>query len=484
MKGICTALCVFGLFCGALPAKANGRFPSAGHVEVDPADPAHIVLRTTYGLVVTRDGGSRWDWVCEKAMSFSGIWDPPIGITTGGVVLVGLPDGLTVSTPDTCQFSRAVALEGKFVADLAVDKKNPARAVVLTSVPLGMKFDTRLFLTEDGGNSFSQIGDVFPENLRGLTVDLCPSDPNVVYVSGLLGGSLPQGVVLRSANGGISYETSTLAGSDEMHAPFIGAVDPQNADRVYVRLDGTPGHLLVSEDGGATWQEIFTADGTLLGFSLSPDGKTLVIGGTKDGVWRSPVPNWAFERTSLLHARCLRWADAGIYACTEQVLDGFSVGLSVTEGSTFGSLATLSDLCGPVPCPTPMCSSDWPTLRDTIAAKSCNAGASSSGGGNGGDGGASGSGGKNDTVSPGASGCGCRVDQNSDDEWAWLVLALAVVWRWRTKKGVYQEQRPNLGLFAQGGFDFTASRHPELARPSSGSNSGAPPQTPQNQTTP
>ena len=48
---------------------------------------------------------------------------------------------------------------------------------------------------------------------------------------------------------------------------------------------------------------------------------------------------------------------------------------------------------------------------------------------------------------------------------------------------VHQDIRPILRLSAQGGFDFVASRHPELAR-SAGSNSGAPPQTPQNQTTP
>ncbi len=39
------------------------------------------------------------------------------------------------------------------------------------------------------------------------------------------------------------------------------------------------------------------------------------------------------------------------------------------------------------------------------------------------------------------------------------------------------------GLSAPGGFDSAASRRPELAR-FAGSNSGAPPQTPQNQTTP
>lgn len=422
-----TSLGLVGLLAYSLPANANGRFPSAGHIEVDPADPAHIVVRTTYGLVVTHDGGNRWDWVCEKVMSFGGMWDPPIGIMTGGVILVGLPDGLSVSTPDACQYSRIEAIEGRFVADVAVDKKNPTRAVVLTLVPLGLTLDTRLFLTEDGGSSFIQVGDVFPENLRGLTVDLSPSDPNVVYVSGVLEGALPQGVVLQSTNGGVSYDMSIVPGSDKMTGPFIGAVDPQNANRVYVRLDGTPGRLLVSEDGSKTWQEIFTGEGSLLGFSLSPDGQMLVVGGEKDGVWRSPISNWAFERTSLLHAGCLRWANAGIYACAEQGLDGFSVGLSVTEGATFRPLSKLSDLCGPLPCPKPICSSDWPTIRETIGAKSCNTTGSTSSGGPGGAGGA--------PIDPPSTtaGCACRVDPVDHDEHAWTILTILALCYCRKK---------------------------------------------------
>jgi MYXO-CTERM domain-containing protein len=410
--GICAALTC------ATTTRANGRFPSADHVEVDPQDPLHIVVRATYGLVITRDGGDSWNWVCEKAMSFSGVWDPPIGFLANGLVMVGLPDGLTISTPDACEFARIPELEGQFIADVAVDKKNPLHAVVLTSLPLGGIFDTRLFVTNDGGKSFSQVGNVFPENLRGLTVDLAPSDPNLVYVSGILDGPLPQGVVLQSKNMGLSYDQFLVPGSNDVFAPFIGAVDPEFADRLYVRLSETPGRLLTSDNGGQSFSEIFLGEGTLLSFSLSPDGKTLVVGGEKDGIWRSPVPNWAFERTSLLHTRCLRWADAGVYACTEQVLDGFSVGFSSTQASTFKPLARLSDLCGPVSCAKPICSADWPLLRDTIGATPCaensSSSSSSSSGGQGGAGGAS--------VEPStpATGCSCRAAGNDASKLAYV----------------------------------------------------------------
>lgn len=434
MKKYLAMLGFVGVFLGTPSIQANGRFPSAGHVEVDPADPAHIVMRTTYGLVVTRDGGKRWDWVCEKAMSFSGVWDPPIGITSEGKVLAGLPDGLSISTPDTCEFSRAMALERKLVADLAVDKKNPSRAVVLTSLPLGQTFDTRLYSTVDGGQTFAQVGNVFPENLRGLTVDVCPSDPNVVYVSGVLKGASPVGVVLRSVNGGMTYDTFLLPNSDDTHAPFVGGVDPNDAGRVYVRLDGTPGRLYVSENGGQDWTQIFSGEGALLGFGLSPDGKTLLVGGEKDGIWRSPTTTWAFEQASLVRAKCLRWTDAGVYACGEQVLDGFSVGFSVTEGSTFKSIATISDLCGPLSCIKAGCSADWPQLRDTLGAKSCNEGTSSSGGGVGGSGGTGGAGGGGEKPPIGATGgCSCGLAPNAGDRTAYFIAAAGVL-AWKRRR--------------------------------------------------
>ena len=51
-------------------AHANGAFPSVSQLVSDPADGDHLVLRTTFGLLVTRDRGGTWDWLCEAGAGY------------------------------------------------------------------------------------------------------------------------------------------------------------------------------------------------------------------------------------------------------------------------------------------------------------------------------------------------------------------------------------------------------------------------------
>jgi hypothetical protein len=62
----------------------------AGQLVVDPADDAHIVARTTYGVIVSRDRGATWRWVCESAVGYTGSFDPAIA-SPPGAVLAGVP---------------------------------------------------------------------------------------------------------------------------------------------------------------------------------------------------------------------------------------------------------------------------------------------------------------------------------------------------------------------------------------------------------
>lgn len=389
------------------PALANGRYPAAGQIAIAPSDPSTILVRATYGILLTKDGGQRWDWICEGAVGFTGSEDPMVSFTADGTMLAGIFEGLSVSQDGGCGWSFAGGgLAQHYVVDLAVDKVDPHDGVLVISNSAGQDdagqpvFLGQLWATADDGKTWAQAGVDLPQQFLALTVDTAPSDPNRVYASGRMGPPQYPGVLQRSDDRGATWQTLPIPGSDDTHLPYIGAIDPNDPDVVYVRLDGAPSdQLVVSKDGGQTWTKVFDGQGDLLGFALSPDGATVAIGGDKDGVWTAPASTLSFAKAGSVGAKCLTWSKDGLYACADEFIDGFTAGVSKDEGKTFTPIMHLSALCGPLACGAEtsvgsMCAAQWPATAATISATGCDqpdggssssssssSGSSSSGGG-------------------------------------------------------------------------------------------------------
>jgi len=81
-------------------AAANGRFPAATQLVESPVDDDHLVVQATFGLVVSRDAGASWGWVCERATGYVGELDPPVAVSATGATFAGLFDGLSTSSDD------------------------------------------------------------------------------------------------------------------------------------------------------------------------------------------------------------------------------------------------------------------------------------------------------------------------------------------------------------------------------------------------
>jgi MYXO-CTERM domain-containing protein len=211
------------------------------------------------------------------------------------------------------------------------------------------------------------------------------------------------GLIERSDDRGATWQALLIPGSDDKALPYIAAVDPQNPDVLYVRLDGSPtDQLLVSGDGGKTWTKVFetqipglgdTAD--LLGFALSPDGGMVAVGGPKDGLWIAPASTLAFTKVSTMSALCLTWSPDGLYGCADELADGFTAGISIDQGKTWAPLLHLAGLCGPLACGaesgvTQRCTDLWPLMAAGLGAPGCqgtassNASSGATGGGGGG----------------------------------------------------------------------------------------------------
>lgn len=397
---------------------------------LDPANPRHLVVRATYGVLSTHDGGESWAWICEGAVGYGGTEDPSLGVTADGSLIAGMFAGLSTSHDGGCSWEPSAAdLAHHNVVDVAVDRQAPSSAALLISDSLSADtYFTRVFRSMDDAQTWSAFAAPLPATFWGLTLDSAPGSPQRLYVSGLDGGTpVYRGVLQRSSDGGDSWETLPIAGSDLNHMPYIGAIDPEDPEVVYARLDGaTSDTLVVTRDGGRTWQQVLSAS-SLLGLALSPDGKSLAVGSERDGVLVAATDVLDFEQVSSLGVQCLTWSEDGLYACADQDTSGFTVGVSRDNGRSFEPVLRLEALCGPLACDpktstAQICPSAWPAVRSLLGPAACVTGGSDSGpdlGGSASNGGTAGGGvnpsaGGEHSVTDGAStGCGCRIG-NSD----------------------------------------------------------------------
>jgi len=404
---------------------ANGRFPLADQLVVDPQDSSHLVLRTTYGVLSSSDSGSSWRWVCEAAVGFGGTQDPAIGILADGTVLAGIFEGLSVTHDRGCSWAFAAApLEGEYVIDVSVHRNEPSRAVAITSTGIGTGYHVILAETADNGVTWTQAGTAISSDIISLTVDVAPSKPDRVYVSGVFGKAY-EPAIERTNDRGMTWTRTVFDAAYAKETPFIAAVDPTNPDRMYVRLSGADAdHLLLSDDGAQTFTEIFGSASDLLGFALSPDGKRVVIGTATDGILMASTTDHVFKKISSVQCRCLTWNSAGIHTCANEFVDGFTVGLSKDEGKTFSKLYKLAEMC-PLDCPknapaTAACSSAWPPLAATLGIEPAACGTITSGSSS------SSSSGSTPTSPSGGGACSCSL-ANSSGQTAVCAVALAAL---------------------------------------------------------
>lgn len=372
------ALAAFS-FLAPSSSLANGRFPLADQLVVDPQDPSHLVLRTTYGLLTSADAGGTWRWVCEAAVGYGGTQDPAIGILADGTVLAGIFEGLSITHDRGCSWAFAPApLAGEFVIDVSVHRDEPSRAVAITSTGMGTGFHVILAETSNNGATWTQAGIAINSDMISLTVDVAPSKPERVYVSGVV-GKVYAPAIERTDDRGMAWTRTFFDAAYAKETPYIAGVDPTNPDRLYVRLSGTDtDHLLFSDDGAQTFTEIFSTASDLLGFALSPDGKRVAVGSPVDGILIASTSDHAFQKVSSVQSRCLTWTSAGIYTCANEFADMFTVGLSTDEGKTFTTLYKLPEIC-PLDCPTgtsvkDKCASAWPPLAATLGIDSATCG--------------------------------------------------------------------------------------------------------------
>ena len=375
------ALAAAGVLLTAPEARANGRFPSAQQIAVHPRDPNRMWQRATHGMLTSCDRGKSWRWLCEQSVGYRGTEDPVIAITESGRLLASFFGGLSQSTDNGCNFALEPGISVQNVEDVSVEKNDPKRAIAVTSTGNGSGWTSEIWRSTDSGVSWSKLGQNLDPSLLVFTIDVAPSDSKTIFVTAASyvtddGGATisSQGFLLRTTDDAQTWQKIPIPNTDNETQPFLSAVHPTDPKKLYVRVRG-PGQtgaetgfvqnkLLYSDNGGETWSTIFEAAGDMLGFALSPDASTVLVGVGSSrltdrpvdpqsfGLYRSPTSAFAFERISgPVHIGCLTFDGDELWVCGSQFHPtvaggptlGFEIGISRDRGTTIEKVMELSD---------------------------------------------------------------------------------------------------------------------------------------------
>jgi hypothetical protein len=357
---------------GAGTARANGRIPAANRIVLSPTNPNLVITRATYGILPSDDQGRTWTFLCEDALGLPQMAteDPALGLTAQNALLAGLqmPAGLEVSRDNGCNWSCAAgSLANESIVDIAVRPDAPHTVVALTNTPLpadaGGGTYSQVFRSTDDGASWAPIGAPLDPGVIATTLDVAPSDPHRLYVSATRGfGPARTASLFASIDDGATWTEwpAPLDPATETSI-YIGAVDPSDADRVYLRTNGASRlFVTVPSDAGLSFQTVLTLTGDMLGFALSPDGSKIYAGSEIDGLFVGDRSSMTFLHQSSvvlgteggardIHVQCLAARAGELWACSDEP-SGFIVGVSTDDGATFSPKLHLDGVVAPIAC--------------------------------------------------------------------------------------------------------------------------------------
>ncbi|HEY8089381.1 MAG TPA: hypothetical protein VIF09_16085 [Polyangiaceae bacterium] len=352
------AACVLA---AAPSASANGRFPASNALYFSPSNPQLIVLRTTFGILPSTDYGTTWTWLCEDALGLppTSNEDPTLGLTKNDTLVVGLSFALEISPDTGCSWTTiGGGLTHQLVKDIVVRPDSPDAVLAVTSTygpdagaDGGGGYAQQVYSSTNDGTSWTSIGTIDP-SATVTTIEVAATDPQRIYVSAFRGeGATRTTSIFTSKNAGQSWtETKTPFDPSTESAVYIAAVDPGNANLLYIRSSGAS-RLVVSKDGAQTFSVAYSmpSGDEMEGFALSADGSKVYVGGPNTGLYVAPSSTLAFTQKSTIHVQCLATHGADLWACSDEP-SGFVAGVSQNDGSSFTPRLHLSTISGPTHC--------------------------------------------------------------------------------------------------------------------------------------
>jgi len=237
-------------------AHANGRNPHTVGIYTKKGDAQTLYVATTFGLVVSKDAGCTFHWVCEQNIGYGGTWDPTYAVAIDGTIFATTFEGLRVSRDGGCSFTTASSTAKIWIDAIAMGPNG--EIWIGTAETAGMN---DVLASTDNGVTFTSRGMASAEKWWKSVV-IAPSDAKRVYITGYQVAGTPTAYFYRSDDGGTKWTPSPLANLQYASTPVLRAraVDPANPDIVYMSSEAanppTGDRLYRSTDGGTTWSEV------------------------------------------------------------------------------------------------------------------------------------------------------------------------------------------------------------------------------------
>jgi uncharacterized protein (TIGR03382 family) len=390
MRTLVVASLLFALGSGR--ADANGRAPLTNGIHFRAGDPHSMYVATTFGLLVSHDDGCTMSWVCEGNIGYGGPWDPKWAIGTDGTIFGTTFTGLRVSRDGGCSFTTATeelpAGAPNRIAGIWIDALDvgPTGLVWVGTAETGQP--NEVYLSSDNGVTFNSLG-LQSATIYWKSIRTAPTNMARAYVSGYELAP-PTAHVRRTDNMGGSWTPSPLANVQYGSTPtlLVAAVDPQNADVVYLISQGANApagdRLYRSTDAGITWTDVLDTTGpikdvvivdaqTVFATTMMQSGMNFIGGpaykSSNGGVAFDPMP-------TAPQLACLGKApDGTLIGCGANWQPDFqAVTRSTDNASSFTKVWRFVELAGPLQCPagTPeydMCDQQmWENLKAQFAA--------------------------------------------------------------------------------------------------------------------
>ena len=372
-RTICHTVAIAAIGCalGAADARANGRYPATIDVHFSPGDPDIIALQVTWGLLFSGDGGETWQWSCEEAVGFGGVYDPDYAFTPTGLLLATTTsaDGLRL-TRDRCTWTPAPPPLGDpdgtgariatFVSQVEVDPIGRIFAAASTAT------DAQIYRSDDDAVTFAPIANPGPEVDWWETLVAAPTLLGGVDARLYLAGyDLPsagdkQRVLFRSDDSGVTWSplpTTDFSFGGDLADLQIAAVSPTDPDVVFARVFQANGQslgddLYRSVDAGQTWTRVLQATDDITAVVIRLDGE--VIATTRQsGIHRSADGGMTFGAAITgRQIYCMKErADGILFACGLSFQpENFALG-SGASVDALTPIMTFADVDEPVPCP-------------------------------------------------------------------------------------------------------------------------------------